>query len=297
MMFGKILKTGFIGLLLAGVLLTGACDKGSDSASTATDHATAGSASAAAEQPSATAPADVAQRDVVSDRLPYGEVGDELVYGYFVFPSDMLEPLPAVIVIHEWWGLTDDVRAMSDRLASEGFIVLAVDLFGGETSDTPGLARNLMAAVIEDPDTAAENIASAVDFVQSTAGAPRIGMLGYGLGGGLVLDSAISYGDDLDAAVLYYGHVQSDQGKLLPISAPLLGLFGAGDRAVSTESVEKFRDAMQKLRKNFEVIIYPGAGTDFASPQSNNYDAALVEKAWQKSLEFLRLHLSVSDST
>lgn len=296
MLSGRIFKKSVSGLLLAGMVLSGGCDSGSDNASTTAD-AVPAEAAPATVAPAAAAPVGATQRDVISDRLPYAEIGDELVYGYFVFPSDMIEPLPAVVVIHEWWGLTDDVRAICDRLAAEGFIVLAVDLFGGETSDAPGIARTLMASVVEDPDTAAENVAGAVDFVQNTAGAPRIGMLGYGLGGGLVLDAAISYGDDLDAAVMYYGSVESDQGKLLPISAPLLGLFAERDRAVSAESVEKFRDALQTLRKNFEVIIYPGAGTDFASPQSNNHDRALVEQAWQKSLQFLQLHLSVNGAT
>lgn len=296
MLSGKIFNQGLSGALLACLALSSACDSGSGDAP-APAAAVPEETPTAAAAPAATESVGATQRDVISDRLPYGEVGDELVYGYFVFPSDMIEPLPAVIVIHEWWGLTDDVRSVCDRLAAEGFIVLAVDLFGGEVSNTPAAARNLMAAVVEDPDTATQNIASAVDFVQNTAGAPRIGMLGYGLGGGLVLDAAINYGDGLDAAVMYYGQVESDQGKLLPISAPLLGLFGDGDRAVPNESVEKFRDAMRKLRKNFEVITYPDTGTDFASPQSNNYDAAVVEKAWQKSLQFLQLHLSVSDST
>ena len=58
-------------------------------------------------------------RPVVSERLAYAEVGDELVYGHFVFPEDMVEPLPAVIMIHEWWGLNDNVRAMADRLAQD----------------------------------------------------------------------------------------------------------------------------------------------------------------------------------
>jgi carboxymethylenebutenolidase len=296
MLTGRVFGKGLGAILLAGMVLSGGCDSGSENTAAPTQEVPAPTAPTAASPTPAKSVGET-QRDVVSDRLPYGEVGDELVYGYFVFPSDMIEPLPAVVVIHEWWGLTDEVRSMCDRLAAEGFIVLAVDLFGGETGETPGAARTLMAPVVEDPDTAAHNISSAVDFVQYTAGAPRIGVLGFGLGGGLVLDAAIDYGDDLDAAVIYYGAVTSDQGKLLPISAPLLGLFGDADRAVSKESVEKFRAAMQTLRKNFEVVIYPDAGTDFASPQSQNYDAALVETAWQKSLQFLQLHLSVDGST
>ena len=92
--------------------------------------------------------------------MPYAEVEDELVYGYFVAPADMFEPLPAVIMIHEWWGLNDNVRAQADRLAAAGYIVFAVDLFGGKTATTPSAARELMLTVVEDPESADENLLS-----------------------------------------------------------------------------------------------------------------------------------------
>ena len=123
--------------------------------------------------------ADIApRRPVVSEQLPYGEVDDELVYGHFAFPSDMLEPLPAVIVIHEWWGLNDNVRAMADRLAGEGYIVLAIDLYGGKIATTPQEARAQMMSVVENPVIATENVKNAYEFLIGTAGAPRVGSLG-----------------------------------------------------------------------------------------------------------------------
>ncbi|MDA1064670.1 MAG: dienelactone hydrolase family protein, partial [Proteobacteria bacterium] len=123
------------------------------------------------------------QRAVISERLPYAEVGDELVYGYFVFPSNMIEPLPAIIMIHEWWGLNDNIRAMADRLAAEGYIVLAVDLFGGDVATTVPEARRLMLNAIESPELANENIRAAYAFVDGVAGAPRIASLGWDFGG------------------------------------------------------------------------------------------------------------------
>ncbi|MDA0705983.1 MAG: dienelactone hydrolase family protein [Proteobacteria bacterium] len=123
------------------------------------------------------------QRAVISERPPYAEVGDELVYGYFVFPSNMIEPLPAIIMIHEWWGLNDNIRAMADRLAAEGYIVLAVDLFGGDVATTVPEARRLMLNAIESPELANENIRAAYAFVDGVAGAPRIASLGWDFGG------------------------------------------------------------------------------------------------------------------
>ena len=235
------------------------------------------------------------RRAVVSERLPYAEVEDELVYGYFAFPSDMIDPLPAIIVIHEWWGLDDNVRTMANRFAAEGYIVLAVDLFGGKTATTAVEARPLMLSVGENPDPAAENLRQAYDFVNATAGAPRVASLGWGFGGEWSLSTAMLFPEDLDAAVIYYGDVTDDEDKLRPVNAPVLGLFGAGDKGISVESVQKFEATLERLRKNYEIHIYPGAGHAFANPSSRYYDAELAENAWKRTLGFLLFNLVIED--
>jgi len=233
------------------------------------------------------------QRAVISERLPYAEVNDELVYGHFVFPFDMVDPLPAIIVIHEWWGLNDNVRAMADRLAGEGYIVLAVDLFNGSTANTPEQARQQMLAVVENPEPAADNIRQAYAFVNTTAGAPRIGSLGWCFGGGWALNTAMLFPEDLDASVIYYGQVTDDEERLRDISTPILGLFGAEDQGISVESVQNFEAALERLRKNYEIHIYPGADHAFANPTGNAYNAEAADDAWQKTLAFLNRNLTV----
>lgn len=235
------------------------------------------------------------KRPVVAETLPYAEVEDGLVYGHFVFPSDMVEPLPALIVIHEWWGLNDGVRAMADRLAGEGYIVLAVDLFNGRTATSPSEARKLMLEVLENPQPANDNILQAYDFVKTTAGAPRIGVLGWCFGGGWALNATMLLPRALDAAVIYYGQVTDDQEKLGPVDVPILGLFGEDDRGIPVESARSFEDALQKLGKNHEVVIYPGVGHAFANPSGNTYDAKTAQMAWDKTLSFLDHHLAVGD--
>ncbi len=231
---------------------------------------------------------------VISETLPYAESGDELVYGYFVAPSDMFEPLPAVIMIHEWWGLNDNIRAMADRLAAEGYIVLAVDLYGGKTASTSAEARNLMLSVVEDPETANANIRSAYEFVEATAGAPRIASLGWCFGGSWSLNTALLFPDELDASVIYYGQVTADEEKLRPVNTPILGLFAADDSGIKVSSVEAFEAALKRLRKDYKIHIYPGVGHAFANPSGNNYDEAAAADAWQRTLKFLDLHLSAS---
>jgi len=226
------------------------------------------------------------RRPIISERLPYADLDNELVYGHFAFPADMVEPLPAIIIIHEWWGLNDNVRAMADRLAGEGYIVLAVDLYGGEVAESPAGARQMMLSVVENPDQASENIRKAYDFVNTAAGAPKVGSLGWCFGGGWSLNTAMLFPDELDAAVIYYGQVTDDEDKLRAINVPILGLFGADDTGISVESVQQFEAALERLRKNHDIQIYPGAGHAFANPTGRNYNAEVAEDAWRRTLEF-----------
>lgn len=234
------------------------------------------------------------RRAVLSDELPYAEINEELVYGHFVFPSDMIDPLPAVVMIHERWGLTDTARARADELAAEGYIVLAVDLFQKKTTRDPAEARELMAAIYEDPEPATENIQKAIEFVNMTAGAPSTAVLGWGFGGTWAVNAASLLPDEVNAAVVYYGQVSSDEEKLRPVQAPILGLFGGKDRAVQLESVGALRTSLDRLRKEYDIQVYSEAGHGFANPSSNNYDAAAAADAWRRTLEFLETHLAES---
>ncbi len=294
---------GVLLALLASALLLGGCDKPADSADESDRAAGRENVEAMsrehAEDTSEPSPAvEVAPtRPVISDpKLPYAEVDDELVYGYFSAPADVFEPLPALIVIHEWWGLNDNVRAMADRLAAEGFMVLAVDLYAGKTAETPAAARQLMLEVVEDPDSARQNLRMAYDFL-NTAGAPRIGSLGWCFGGAWSLNAAQLLGDDLDAAVIYYGQVTDDEERLAAVSAPILGLFAADDRGIKVDSVNAFRDALERLEKPSEIHIYPGVGHAFANPTGRNYNAEAAQDAWDRTLEFLGRYMSAADES
>jgi carboxymethylenebutenolidase len=245
-------------------------------------------------------PSEAAQvepgREVTAERLAYAEVDDELVYGHFAFPSDMIEPLPAVIMIHEWWGLNDNIRAMADRLAAEGYIVLAVDLFGGEAATTPGAARQLMMHAVENSDSVTSNLEQAYAFVTDTAGAPRVASLGWCFGGGWSLNTALLFPKNLDAAVIYYGQVTDNEDRLARLEVPILGLFGSEDRGIKLESVRRFEETLERLGKDHEIHVYEGAGHAFANPSGNNFNAEYADDAWSRTLEFLSGHLT-ADST
>ena len=281
---------------VCGLALLVGCETGSqgDEADKAAGraHVDAMSREHANDVATASGAAGTPERAVVAETLPYAEVDDELVYGHFVFPADMVDPLPALIMIHEWWGLNDAVRGMADRLAAEGYIVLAVDLFGGTVAGTSAEARGLMLEVVENPTDANENIRQAYEFVRETAGAPAIGSLGWCFGGGWSLNTAMLFPDELDAAVIYYGQVTDDEDKLRPVNAPILGLFAENDRGIRVDSVRAFEKALENLRKDYEIEIYSGVGHAFANPTGNNYNAAVAEEAWERMLEFLSRHLA-----
>ena len=234
------------------------------------------------------------ERDVVAETLAYAEVDEQLVYGHFVFPSDMVDPLPGLIVVHEWWGLNDGVRAMADRLAAEGYIVLAVDLFGGKTAEFPPDARELMLAALQKPQLAEENLRQAYEFIKDTGGAPRIGSLGWCFGGAWALNTALLFPDELDAAVIYYGQVPADEARLASLNVPILGLFAENDRGIPVESVRSFEQVMDKLGKVYEIEVYPGVGHAFANPSGTSYNAEVARQAWDRTVEFLRKHLAVA---
>ena len=303
MFTARLENTKVIVALLAGSLMFTACEKSAEPVSETELAAGRETVEAMSREHAddTTEPSPAAElapvRAVISDpKMPYAEVGDELVYGYFAAPSDVFEPLPAIIVIHEWWGLNDNVRAMADRLAGEGYMVLAVDLYGGKTADSPVGARALMLDVVEDPVPAQDNIRAAYDFL-TTAGAPRIGSLGWCFGGGWSLNTAQLFPDELDAAVIFYGQVTADEAKLRPINAPILGLFGADDTGIKVDSVEAFRASLERLRKDHEIHIYPGVGHAFANPTGTNYNAEAATDAWARTLDFLGRHLVPGDGS
>lgn len=236
--------------------------------------------------------AEAPARAVLAERLPYAEVGEQLVYGYFTFPEDMIEPLPAVVLIHDWWGLNDDVRELAKRLAGAGYIVLAVDLFGGETASAPSQARTLELAVAEDAEAAYENLAGAYRFLRDTADAPAVGVFGLGFGGGWSLNALIERPQSFSVCVIYYGQVTNDQELLAPVTAPLLGQFAADDRAIPVERVRDFEVALEALDKDYEIVVYENARRGFADSGAENYDPRLARTAWDRTLAFLDARLA-----
>lgn len=228
---------------------------------------------------------------VVEQEFVYGATKDRNLVGFFVASADIIEPLPGVILIHDRWGLNDDVRDAARRLAGQGYAVLALDLYGGERPTTPEEAEILMGRVLADRDGTLANVHQAYDYLDRYALAPRIATLGWQLGAGWSLEAALELAGQIDAVVMYYGDVETDESRLDMLSAPLLGVFAENDEVVPLHRVQEFRRTLRELGKSAEVYVYSDVGHAFANHGERSYDAEAAEDAWTKTVAFLDAEL------
>jgi carboxymethylenebutenolidase len=283
--------------VLLGAAIVAGCQQ---SAPPASDQGAAAQveATAAAHRDDAPVASPVASepptRPVLEQPLAYGEIGNRNLDGFLAMPADAAEPLPGLLVIHEWWGLNDNMRAVTRRLAAEGYIALAVDLYGGATAETPEQAAALMAKAAENPENVRDNLRQAYEYLDKYAFSPTIGSIGWCFGGGWSLQTALMFPDELDAMVMYYGQVVTDRDQLEPLKVPILGLFAERDQAIPLREVQTFRSLLQDLGKDAEVRIYSRVGHAFANPSGGTYDAEAAEDAWRRTLDFLDLKLRKS---
>ncbi|HEX7048109.1 MAG TPA: dienelactone hydrolase family protein [Gammaproteobacteria bacterium] len=231
---------------------------------------------------------EVAAMPVLSETVEYGRVNGVPVSGYLAYPETAHGGLPGVLMFPEWWGLNDNIRAMADKLAAQGYVVLALDIYGGEAAETPEAARELMQAAMADKAALNDNIREAWKFMTEEIGALSVASLGWCLGGTLAFNTALLYPDQLDAAVVYYGHVASvTPEQLAMLNMPILGFFGADDGGIPVAGVRQFEQTLESLGKDAEIVIYEGAGHAFANPTGENFRPEPAADAWQKTLTFL----------
>lgn len=214
--------------------------------------------------------------------------GDETVTGYIFTPKSaaVKGKLPAIVVIHEWWGLAPWVKEQAQKFADQGYVTLAIDLYRGRVAATPDEAHELMRAVPN--DRAVRDLKSAVAYLKTRkdVDAARLGAIGWCMGGGYALNLAEAE-PDLKAVVVNYGAVTTDTATLQPIGAAILGLFGGQDRGIKPDDVNAFAAKMKQLGKDVEVKIYPDTGHAFENPgNKTGYNQADAEDAYKRQTEF-----------
>ncbi|HET7176547.1 MAG TPA: dienelactone hydrolase family protein [Gammaproteobacteria bacterium] len=240
--------------------------------------------------PSAAAVAKPAQ-PVTGQDVVYASAGGQETHGYLSKPANAKGPLPGIIVIHEWWGLNDNIRRMTDRLAGEGYEALAVDLYGGHAAESPDEAKKLMMGVMGDKDAAKDNLRQAYSYLHDHEHATKLGVIGWCFGGGWSLQTALLFPDKLDAAVMYYGQPVTDVKTLATLKMPLIGFFGEEDMGITVADVLNFQDALKQAGVKAEIHEYPGAGHAFANPSGKNYKPEVARDAWQRTVAFFKQYL------
>jgi carboxymethylenebutenolidase len=176
-------------------------------------------------------------------------------------------PHPALIVIHEWWGLNDWIKQEAAGYAAKGYVTLAVDLYRGKVAANPELAHELSRGLPQDQGV--RDLTAAVAWLESRKDVKpdRIGAVGWCMGGGYALQLAIA-SPSLRAVAINYGSLATDKAALGQVHAAVLGNFGGQDRGIPPEAVHAFEAAMQSLGKPVDAKIYPQAGHAFENPNN-----------------------------
>jgi carboxymethylenebutenolidase len=211
--------------------------------------------------------------------------GEETVGAYLALPEAGGRH-PALVVIHEWWGLNDWVKEQARKFAENGYVALAVDLYRGQVATDPGEAHELMRGLPQ--DRAVRDMKAAFDYLASRPDVDpsKIGSVGWCMGGGYSLDLALNE-PRLAACVINYGHLVTDPAEIARIPAPILGNFGGQDRGITPDDVHAFEKAVNAAGKSIDVKIYLDAGHAFENPNNKaGYRAADAADAWQRMIDF-----------
>jgi carboxymethylenebutenolidase len=208
------------------------------------------------------------------------------VTGYLALPAGE-GTHPGVVVIQEWWGLTDWIKAQADSLARLGYVAFAVDLYKGKVATDQETAHQLAMAL--DADEALRMLRAGADFLRSRSDvrAQAIGSIGWCMGGGYSIRLAAS-DPGIRACVMFYGAPLTNENSIKALQAPVLGNFGGEDKGPTPEQVKTFEDALKKAGKKVDFKIYPGAGHAFANPSNpwHGYRASAAKDAWDRTVKF-----------
>ncbi|MEX2144477.1 MAG: dienelactone hydrolase family protein [Anaerolineales bacterium] len=213
--------------------------------------------------------------------------------GYLSLPENPGR-FPAVIAIQEWWGLVGHIKDVADRLAAEGFVTLAPDLYHGQTASEPDEARKLAMAL--DRRRAVDEILAAARYLRSLeiVQTGKVGIIGWCMGGALALTTAASghlASGLVDAVVCFYGR-PLDARDTANIKAPVLGLYGELDTGIPGSIVMEFQQQLAAAKVEHDIHVYPGADHAFFNDdRPEAYHAEAAADAWVRALDWFRRHL------
>jgi len=217
--------------------------------------------------------------------VTFGQASEKIA-GFLALPRDGRR-YRAIIVIHEWWGLNEWVKKQTEKLAANGYVALAVDLYEGKVAADPSEARKLKRGLRQ--DHAIDDLKAAFDYLagRPDVNAKHIGALGWSMGGGLAVQLAI-HEPQLVACVVNYGSLPTNTRAIQKINARVLGIFGSLDRGIPPKKVRAFERCMNAAGKRVDIEIYDGVGHAFENPSNQRgYRSKAAAAAWSETLNFL----------
>ncbi len=212
--------------------------------------------------------------------------GKDTVKAYFSIPEGK-GPFPALIIVHEWWGLSDWIKQNADKFAKDGYAALAIDLYRGQVAKSPEEAHEIMRALPE--DRALKDLKAAYQYLNTLTNInkKKIGSIGWCMGGGYSLEAAMNI-SGLNSCVVCYGRLATEEESLDRIKSPVLGIFGEQDRGIPPADVRNFESALKEKGKDVRIFIYPGVGHAFMNPNNKEgYSKEMSSDAWKEIDKFL----------
>jgi len=220
--------------------------------------------------------------------------------GYLAYDENLSSKRPGVLVVHEWWGVNDEIRRRARMLAELGYTALALDMYGeGKEAAHPGDAGKFSSELMKNFDVAKARFLAAVDYLkqQPTVDPNRIAAIGYCFGGGVVLNMA-RQGADLKGVASFHGSLAAIKpAQPGGIRTKILVLNGADDKFVTSEQIEAFKQEMKSAGADFQFISYPGAIHSFTNPDADaygkrfniplGYNADADKQSWDEMKKFL----------
>ncbi len=233
----------------------------------------------------ATILADPMLARAVAAELPQASIttrGGRSVTASLALPS--AAKASTILLIHEWWGLNDQIKSVAAEFAKEGYVALAIDLYGGKSTGDATKAGGYMRSV--KPAEATDTLSSWIAWLRShDRSNGKVATIGWCFGGGWSLNASLA--TPVDATVIYYGNVAKKAAQLGALRGPVQGHFATRDGFINKPMVEGFASEMKVSGKSLEHYWYD-ADHGFANPTTGRYDKPDADLAWKRTLAFLR---------
>ena len=222
--------------------------------------------------------------------------GDTTLKGFLAYDDAVQGKRPAVMVVHEWWGLNDYVKRRATDVAKLGYVAFAPDMFGdGKTTNDPKEAGALAGAIRNDPKTGQARAQAAYDLVKSQplVDAERIASIGYCFGGAVSLEMARA-GMPLVGVVSFHGALQTkNPAQPDKLKAKVLALHGADDPMVPIDEVIAFGEEMKNAKADWQLVVYSNSVHGFTNPEADKrgipglaYNESADRRSWEAMKNF-----------